>query len=144
MRYWEINMVRLLLGFGLAATLVFVSPQITYAVTANGSARNVPYVIGFHPLHSSQTPYLGQMHLNFNNGIISGTYTDISHRPGSPFANARNVPVSGGLSGSNVNLVIRQVTFRGTMSGQKMSGSATIRGTIYEWAAQQGAPGSGS
>ncbi|MBV8344846.1 MAG: hypothetical protein JO190_07625 [Candidatus Eremiobacteraeota bacterium] len=113
------------------------------AVNGNGTAQNVPYVIGFHPLHSSQTPYLGQMHLNFNHGIVSGTYTDMSIRPGSPFANAHNIPVSGGLSGSQITLNIRQITFRGTLTGEKMSGSATIRGSIYTFAAQQGTPGSG-
>lgn len=118
-------------------------PSTAGAVAVNGTARNVPYVIGFHPLHSSQTPYLGQMHLNFNNGVVSGTYTDISNRPGSPFANAHNVPVSGGLSGSHITLLIRQITFRGTLTGEKMSGSATIRGSIYTFAAQQGTPGSG-
>jgi hypothetical protein len=110
----------------------------------SGVARNVPYVIGFHPLNSSQHPYLGQMHLNFNHGVISGTYTDISIKPGSPFANAHNIPVSGGVSSSQVTLIIRQVTFRGTISGEKMSGSATIRGSIYQFAAQQGSPGSGN
>lgn len=105
--------------------------------------RNVPYVIAFHPMHSSQHPYVGQMHLNFNNGVISGTYTDISIKPGSPFANGHNIAVTGGLSDSHVTLRIRQITFRGTMSGDKMNGSATIRGSIYVFAAQQGTPGSG-
>jgi len=123
----------------LAASLAV--PCAARAVAINGTAANVPYVIGFHPLNSTQTPYLGQMHLAFKNGIISGTYTDISNRPGSPFANAHNLPVTGGLSGSHVTLVIRQITFRGTVSGEKMSGSATIRGTVYEFAAQQGTPG---
>ena len=94
-------------------------------------------------MHSSQTPYLGQLHLTFNNGVVSGTYTDLSIRPGSPFANAQNLPVSGNVSESHVTLIIRQVTFRGTMSGNKMSGSATIRGSIYTFEAQQGTPGSG-
>jgi hypothetical protein len=125
----------------LAASLAV--PLSARAVAINGTAAKVPYVIGFHPLNSTQTPYLGQMNLTFNNGIISGTYTDISNRPGSPFANAHSLPVTGGLSGSHVTLVIRQVTFRGTVSGEKMSGSATIRGTIYQFAAQQGMPGSG-
>ncbi|MFZ0575148.1 MAG: hypothetical protein WA304_13620 [Candidatus Cybelea sp.] len=130
-----------LLGFVIALTLVF--PSNARAVVAQGVAHNVPYVIGFHPLHSSQTPYLGQMHLNFNKGIVSGTYTDISTRPGSPFANARNIAVSGGLSGSQITLHVRQVTFRGAFSAEKMSGSATIRGTIYTFSAEQGTPGSG-
>ena len=126
-----------------AIALSLALPYAARAVAVNGTAQNVPYVIGFHPLHSSQTPYLGQMHLNFNHGIISGTYTDISVRPGSPFANAYHIAVSGGLSGSQVTLHIRQVTFRGTLTGEKMSGSATIRGAIYTFAAQQGTPGSG-
>jgi hypothetical protein len=129
------------LGFTIALLLVF--PSNARAVAVQSVAHNVPYVIGFHPLHSSQTPYLGQMHLNFNKGIVSGTYTDISTRPGSPFANSHNIAVSGGLSGSQITLHVRQVTFRGTLSGEKMSGSATIRGTIYTFAAQQGTPGSG-
>jgi hypothetical protein len=79
----------------------------------------VPYVIGFHPMNSSQHPYLGQMYLNFNKGIVSGTYTDISTRPGSPLANAHNLAASGGLSGSQITLHIRQVTFRGTLSGER-------------------------
>ncbi len=136
-------MTRMLSIAALTLAAAFVVPSLARAVAINGTAAKVPYVIGFHPLNSSQTPYLGQMHLTFNNGVISGTYTDISNRPGSPFANAQNVPVTGGLSGSHVTLVIRQVTFRGTLSGEKMSGSATIRGTIYEFAAQQGKPGSG-
>ena len=128
----------------LAVALAFGYPFQAGAVAVNSSvtAQNVPYVIGFQPLHSSQTPYLGQLHLNFNKGIISGTYTDLSIRPGSPFANAHNIPVSGGLSGSQVSLHIRQITFRGTLTGEKMSGSATIRGSVYTFHAQQGTPGS--
>jgi len=127
----------------VAVAAAFAIHSNVRAVTAHNNARNVPYVIGFHPLHSSQTPYLGQMHLNFNGGVISGTYTDISIRPGSPFANGTNITVSGGVSNENVTLIIRQVTFRGTMHGDKMSGSATIRGGIYTFAAQKGTPGSG-
>ncbi len=135
-------MIRRLVFLGIALLTTLAVPYSADAVAVHGIAHNVPYVIGFHPMNSSQHPYLGQMHLNFNNGIISGTYTDISIKPGSPFANAQNLAVSGGLSGSHVTLNIRQVTFRGTVSGEKMSGSATIRGTIYVFEAQQGSPGS--
>lgn len=133
---------RFLIG-AIALALPLALPFHAGAVAVQGNVRNVPYLIAFHPLHSTQHPYLGQMHLNFNEGIISGTYTDISVRPGSPFANAHNIAVAGGTSGGNVTLRIRQVTFRGTMEGEKMSGSATIRGTVYTFAAQQGTPGSG-
>lgn len=137
-------MVRRFFLVALGIALPFALPLCAGAVTVQGVvAHKVPYVIGFHPLNSMQHPYLGQMYLNFNNGIISGTYTDMSVRPGSPFANAHNIPVSGGVTSSHVTLVIRNVTFKGTMQGEQMSGSATIRGTIYEFAAQQGTPGSG-
>jgi hypothetical protein len=135
-------MVRWLLAAALAVAALLVLVTEARAVTTQ-NARSVPYVIGFHPMHSSQTPYLGQLHLTFNNGVVSGTYTDLSIRPGSPFANAQNLPVSGNVSESHVTLIIRQVTFRGTMSGNKMSGSATIRGSIYTFEARQGTPGSG-
>ena len=131
----------LLVGIAIAVPLLLASN--VRAVTVQSVASNVPYLIAFHPLNSSQHPYLGQMHLNFNHGVISGTYTDLSNKPGSPFANARNISVSGGLSGSNVTLIVRQITFRGTVDGDKMSGSATIRGGIYQFAAQKGTPGSG-
>lgn len=127
----------------LAMTAALAFPAIVGAVAIQGVVHNVPYVIAFRPLNTQQHPFLGQMHLNFNNGIISGTYTDMSVRPGSPFANAKNIPVSGGVSNSHLTLIIRQVTFRGTMNGEAMSGSATIRGTINEFKARQGTPGSG-
>lgn len=132
--------------FYITAVAVAISlalPSHARAVAVHGTAHNLPYVIGFHPLHSSQQPYVGQLRLNFNSGVISGTYTDLSTRPGSPFANAYKIPVTGGVSGSRVTLNVRQITFRGTLHGDKMSGSATIRGSIYTFAAQEGTPGSG-
>ncbi len=111
-------------------------------VSTSGTVKNVPYVIAFRPLNSTQEPYVGQMFLNFNNGIVSGRYTDLSIRPGSPFANQTDVPVSGGVSDGNVQLVIRQHTFQGTMKGDWMSGNVTLRGRIYVFEAEQGkAPG---
>lgn len=111
-------------------------------ISTSGVVRNVPYVIGFRPLNSMTQPFIGQMSLNFNNGIISGQYTDISIRPGSPFANGVNIPVTGGTSGGNVTLNIRQITFRGTLKGEWMSGSATVHGRLYTFEAEQGkAPG---
>ena len=136
-------MTRRLLLAGLAIAISAFLPSGARAISTTGVVKNVPYVIAFHPLNSQQEPYVGQMHLNFNNGIIQGTYTDISTRPGSPFANAYKITVSGGVTKSHVTLIIRQVTFKGTASGNKMSGSANIRGGIYTWAAEQGSPGSG-
>lgn len=136
-------MYRRLIVFTLAIVLPLAAPLTAWAVSVQGVAHNVPYVIAFRPLNSNQQPYLGQMHLNFNDGIISGKYTDISIRPGSPFANAHNIAVSGGVSSNHLTLLIRQITFRGTMNGERMSGSATVRGSIYTFEAHQGSPGSG-
>lgn len=111
-------------------------------ISTSGVVHNVPYIIGFRPLNSVSQPYAGQMYLNFNNGIVSGRYTDISIQPASPFANQTNIPVSGGISNGHVMLTVRQVTFRGSQSGEWLSGNATIRGRIYVWEAEQGkAPG---
>jgi len=137
------SMSRVLSLLGLALTLPLAFPSSALAVAVTSVVHNVPYVIGFAPMNSHQHPYLGQMYLNFNNGIISGRYTDISVRPGSPLANTHNIPVSGGVSESHLTLIIRQITFRGTMNGERMSGSATIRGSIYNFEAHQGSPGSG-
>lgn len=140
-------MRRSVLSTGLVVALLLAFSANARAVTSTNTppnAKNVPYVIGFHPLNSSAQPYLGQLHLNFNDGVLSGTYTDLSIKPGSPFANTHNITVSGNYSGSHVTLIIRQVTFRGTFSSPgRMSGSATIRGSIYTFEAQHGSPGSG-
>lgn len=136
-------MLRRLFQLGLTAALALGFQANAGAVSIQGVARHVPYVIAFHPFNTMQHPFVGQMSLDFNHGIVSGTYTDISVRPGSPFANAHNITVSGGVSGSHVSLIIRQVTFRGTLSGERMSGSGTIRGTVYTFEAHQGSPGSG-
>jgi hypothetical protein len=108
-------------------------------ISTQGVVHDVPYVIGYHPLNSVRQPYVGQMFLNFNNGIVSGKYTDISVVPGGPLANATNVAVSGGVSADGtVTLKVRNLTFRGTMKDEWMSGSTTIRGQIYVFEAEQG------
>jgi hypothetical protein len=142
-RLKSIAMARFVWLATLAIAFLIAFPSGARAVAVQGVAQDVPYILGFAPLNSQQQPYLGQMHLNFNNGIISGRYTDISIRPGSPLANAHSIAVSGGLSGDHVSLHIRQITFRGTMKGTWMSGSTTIRGGIYNFEAEQGTPGSG-
>jgi hypothetical protein len=140
----EEGMTQRLLLLGLTIALPLAFPSGARGVTVQGVVvHNVPYLIAFRPINTHQEPYLGQMHLNFNNGIISGNYTDISIRPGSPFANAQNIPVSGGVDPQHLTLIIRHVTFRGRMNGTAMSGSTTIHGGRFAFEAQQGSPGSG-
>jgi len=128
---------------GLALAFALGIPSTGRALVTSGIIKNVPFVIAFRPLNSQQIPYTGQLRLNFHDGIISGTYTDLSIRPGSPFANANNLSVSGGVSGVHVTLNIRQLTFHGTVHENSMSGSVMIRGAMYSWDAQRGTPGSG-
>jgi len=136
-------MIRRFFFLGLTVAALVASPMSASAISVEGNVRDVPYVLGFSPINSQNQPYVGQLRLNFNNGIISGSYTDLSIIPGGPFANAHNIPVSGGTSNGHVRLTIRNVTFRGTIEGEAMGGSTTIGGAIFAWAAQQGTPGSG-
>ncbi len=111
------------------------------AISENAIVRNVPYVIAFKPMYSGTVPFTGVMKLTFNNGIVSGTYTDDSIKPGGPFANRRNVYVSGGISGQRIDFTIGPIGFHGIFYGNTIAGSAIIRGRIYEFEAQRGMPG---
>jgi len=115
---------------------------LTLAMSAHSVARDVPYVAAFTPVNSNAAPDSGTMKLNFNHGIISGTYTDTSIKPGAPLYNRRNVPVSGGVDSSGrANLIIGPLSFRGTLEGPLFSGTATVHGRRYTFKAHQGTPG---
>lgn len=124
-----------------AAVAALLQPLVVRAVSVNGVAKDVPYVIGYHRLGALNQPFLGEMRLNFNDGVISGRYTDISIRPNSPFANRRNVVVSGGITNGALTLNIGGAMFHGSIREGWMTGSATIRGTVYVFEAEQGSPG---
>ncbi len=112
---------------------------------ASSVARNVPYVAAFAPLNSNAHPYSGTMRLNFNQGVISGTYTDTSVKPGGPLANRINAPVTGGLSANNyLHFAIGALSFRGTLNGEWIKGTATYHGRSYTFEARQGVPGGGT
>ena len=118
---------------------VLVLAALLAGVSSKAVVHNVPFVIGFHPLHGAAQPYVGQLFLTFNNGIISGKYTDISVRPGSPLADQTNVRVTGSVSDDGtLRLIIRQLTFRGTMKDNWMSGDVNVRGGLYVFEAEQG------
>lgn len=115
---------------------------LTLAMSTQTVAHNVPYVAAYTPVNSNAQPYSGNMKLNFNHGIISGTYTDTSIKPGAPLYNRRNVPVSGGVDASGrANLIIGPLSFRGTLEGPLFSGTATIHGRRYTFKAHQGSAG---
>lgn len=115
-------------------------PQAT-AIETSGVVRNVHYVAAFQPLFNARIPFSGEFVLNYNHGIISGTYNDMSIQPAAPFANRTNVSVVGGVDGDNIHLTIGGTfTFNGKIEGDTISGSAYYRGTLYQFLARQGVP----
>ena len=131
---------RALLAMAIGAT-AFVRMPAALAIQTNGVARNVHYVAAFQPLNGGSIPFSAEMVLNYNNGIISGTYNDRSIQPNAPFANRTNVPVAGGVSGDNIHFSIGMTfSFNGKIEGDTISGSAYWRGRIYEFLARQGVP----
>ncbi len=133
-------LVRAVLAAGLIVAPFTAVPPAA-AITTTGVAKNIHYVVAFQPLYGGNIPFSGTMILNFNNGIISGTYTDMSIQPYAPFQNRINVPVAGGVSGDNIHLQIGgTLTFNGKIEGDTISGSAFYHGRIYQFLAKQGVP----
>jgi hypothetical protein len=134
------NMRRIVVGLGTTlalAGLLQSRPVPAGAIEANAVIRNVHYDCAFAPLFFASFPYSGLLVLNFNRGIITGTYTDTSIKPGSPFGNRLPHTVSGGADGSNIHLNIGAVWFNGIIQGDTISGSAMIRGRVYEFEAKE-------
>ena len=125
----------------LAAITVLALAGPADAVSTKGIARNVHYVVAFRPFNSMAIPFTGTMILTFNDGIVSGTYTDDSIKPGGPLANRRNVSVNGGVNGEAIHLTIGTLSFNGRLYGETIAGSAIERGRLYEFEAQQGRAG---
>jgi len=124
--------------YAIVAALVLLAT----AFGASSVARNVPYVAAFAPLNSKAHPFSATMQLNYNKGIVSGTYTDTSSKPGSPLANRRNVALTGGLGDNGVlHFAVGTLSFRGTLQGVWIKGTATSHGRNYTFEAKQGAPG---
>jgi len=114
----------------------------TVALTSQTVSRNVRYNVTFQQLNSNQPLYSGNLLLDFSKGTISGTYTDTSISPRGPMNNRRNVPVSGGLNPQgHITLVIGPLTFRGTVSGDSFSGTATSGARVFTFKAHPGWPG---
>ncbi|MGR4064148.1 MAG: hypothetical protein ACLQPV_01710 [Vulcanimicrobiaceae bacterium] len=124
---------------GSATPALAISTQSTQPVT-------VSYVAAFEPQFRSAFPYSGTMQLTFREGIVSGTYRDMSIRPGGPLHNGMNVAVTGGTSGGNINFSIgSDFRVRGTIAKDgTIEGTATYAGRLYNFLAKVGTPGSGS
>jgi hypothetical protein len=125
----------------VAVTALAVCLLAVY-VSSHNVVSNVPYVAAFAPLHSQSYPYSGNMRLNFNQGIISGSYTDTSIRPGGPLAQRMKAPVVGGVDAQgNIHFTIGPLSFHGTLRGPWITGTANARGRFWNFQAKQGMPG---
>jgi hypothetical protein len=113
------------------------------AVTQSGP-RTVSYVVGYqHAIRPPGVPFTGEMRLTFNNGIVSGRYTDTSIRPGGPLANVRNAAVQGGVDEDHGRIHFTIATrFRvsGTFEHGIIDGNANVRNVIYNFHARPTTP----
>jgi hypothetical protein len=127
------------LSLALLAAVIALSAMPARAVVMHGRSWQATYVAAFTPsFGASRVPYSGTMNLNFNQGIISGTYVSDSVRP-DPLR-GRRVPISGNVSEGRITLIFQppgNFTIRGTIAGNgEISGSGTIRGTSYNMLAK--------
>ena len=123
----------------LLTLLVAAQTVPALAVTVHGRVWSATYIAAYEPTFgAAKGPYAGTLKLNFNNGIISGTYTAQSVRPDSLYG--RIITVSGGVSEGHITLNFQApggFTVRGTLSNDgEISGTATVKGQFYNFLAK--------
>ncbi len=124
----------------VAATAAVVAVIAAEPYAAIAQRHTVDYVVGYQTrFRPTGSPWTGRMTLTFNNGIISGRYTDTSLRPGGPLANVRNATVTGGETNGNIRFTIgHHFSVHGTISEGKINGTAMVRSTAFDFHAAPG------
>jgi hypothetical protein len=89
-------------------------------------------------LDSMNAPFTGALVFRLNgSGILNGLYESDSIRPDPLYG--RQIPVTGTISGNQVRLQIgngvNAFTVNGTVSGQRISGSAMMRNGVWTFRA---------
>lgn len=127
--------------YRIAAIFALLAAQAlpALAVAVHAPVWSATYVAAFQPTFGTQgVPYSGIMKLDFNHGIISGTYESTSVRP-DPMR-GRIVNISGNVSKGQITLIFHgpgSFTVRGTLDeNATISGTATIRGSFYSFLAK--------
>lgn len=97
------------------------------------------YVAAYRSQFGTQgQPFSGILKLNFNHGIVSGTYVSNSVRPDPLFG--RTIGVNGGVSHGQITLNFGAsggFVVRGTLAEDgEISGTATIRGRFFSFLAK--------
>ena len=118
---------------------ILIALVSTMAVVMHGRVWQATYVAAYQPTFgTTRVPNSGIMQLNFNHGIISGTYESTSVRP-DPLS-GRRILVSGNTSGGHITLILQAAggfTVRGTIAGDgEISGTATINGNFNSFLAR--------
>ena len=126
-------------GAALIALLLSANALPAVAVVVKGRVWQATYIAAYQPTFGAQrVPHAGTMKLNFNNGIISGTYVSESVRPDPLYG--RTIGVSGNVSEGHITLIFQTsggFTVRGTLAGDgEISGTATINGSFYTFLAK--------
>jgi hypothetical protein len=114
-------------------------PFTARAAVLHGKVWQATYVAAYQPTFgATRVPNSGIMKLNFNHGIISGTYVSQSVRPDPLYG--RTIIVSGNVSEGQITLILQTgggFTVRGTLAGDgEISGTATINGRFYTFLAR--------
>jgi hypothetical protein len=135
------NLCRAVLAAAFLAAACFAAPAL--AVTNGDETTFSPYLAAFTPeFGPSGVPYVGTMKLVVRDGTIDGTYTRISARP--DFLTNRISQVTGTVNRSDgyVQLNVgNALAFTGRMDADgTISGTATYRGSLYEFVAKPGSP----
>lgn len=110
---------------------------LTLAVITHAPVWSATYVAAFQPQLGSQgVPYSGIMKLNFNHGIVSGTYESTSVRPDPMYG--RIINVTGTLSKGSMILHIASLTILNGSMAQNgtISGTATWQGRLWNFLAK--------
>ena len=118
---------------------VLVAMVLALGVVMHGRVWQATYVAAYQSTFGPQhVPYAGTLKLNFNRGIISGTYVSQSVRPDPLYG--QTITVSGNVSQGHVTLILQTMggfTVRGTLTGNgEISGTATINGSFYNFVAK--------
>jgi hypothetical protein len=107
------------------------------AVAGHGPVWSADYVAAYQSTFGTQgPPYTGDLKLNFNHGIITGTYTSISARPDPYYG--RIIQVTGGVKGSGINLRIGSISLpNGTIEKNgTIQGTANWNGKLFNFMAK--------
>jgi hypothetical protein len=112
---------------------VVVAAIVGAPSAALAQRHTVTYAVAYNTrIRPQSTPFTGNMTLTFNNGAITGRYTDTSIRPGGPLARMRSEMVTGTESNGTVSFSIgSRFNVHGSIHDNVISGNALVHSTQF-------------